>query len=121
MADSEGRETGGQGADEPAPVSDDQPTRQQEAAGDGGSEARGGQQWMPWESQGEREQQPSSESSSRVSVVDEQPPRPAPPDGASEDEYKWHSLPRLSVGPARRRRVHRHVQVVRPLARAAPG
>jgi phospholipid/cholesterol/gamma-HCH transport system ATP-binding protein len=30
-------------------------------------------------------------SESRVSVVDEQPPRPAPPRGASEDEYKWHS------------------------------
>ena len=28
---------------------------------------------------------------SRVSVVDEQPPRPAPPAGASEDEYKWHT------------------------------
>ncbi len=28
---------------------------------------------------------------SRVSVVDEQPPRPAPPQGASEDEYRWHT------------------------------
>ncbi|MFZ0386541.1 MAG: hypothetical protein WAL22_12795 [Solirubrobacteraceae bacterium] len=28
---------------------------------------------------------------SRVSVVDEAPPRPAPPDGASDDEYQWHS------------------------------
>jgi phospholipid/cholesterol/gamma-HCH transport system ATP-binding protein len=33
----------------------------------------------------------AEESSSRVSVVDEQPPRPAPPDGASEDEYQWHT------------------------------
>jgi phospholipid/cholesterol/gamma-HCH transport system ATP-binding protein len=32
-----------------------------------------------------------AESGSRVSVVDEQPPRPAPPDGASEEEYKWHT------------------------------
>jgi phospholipid/cholesterol/gamma-HCH transport system ATP-binding protein len=32
-----------------------------------------------------------SESGSRVSVVDEAPPRPAPPDGASADEYQWHS------------------------------
>jgi phospholipid/cholesterol/gamma-HCH transport system ATP-binding protein len=32
-------------------------------------------------------QQPSS----RVSVVDEQPPRPGPPPGAQEDEYRWHS------------------------------
>ena len=28
---------------------------------------------------------------SRVSVVDEPPPRPAPPDGAAADEYKWHT------------------------------
>ncbi len=26
-----------------------------------------------------------------MSVVDEQPHRPAPPSGASEDEYKWHT------------------------------
>jgi phospholipid/cholesterol/gamma-HCH transport system ATP-binding protein len=31
------------------------------------------------------------ESGSRVSVVDEQAPRPGPPPGASEDEYKWHT------------------------------
>jgi phospholipid/cholesterol/gamma-HCH transport system ATP-binding protein len=30
-------------------------------------------------------------SQSRVSVVDEQPPRPAPPEGASEEDYRWHS------------------------------
>ena len=29
--------------------------------------------------------------SSRVSVVDEAPPRPAPPDGVDDDEYKWHT------------------------------
>jgi phospholipid/cholesterol/gamma-HCH transport system ATP-binding protein len=45
---------------------------------------------MPWESS-TREQSAASESASRVSVVDEQPPRPAPPAGASEEEYKWHS------------------------------
>jgi phospholipid/cholesterol/gamma-HCH transport system ATP-binding protein len=28
---------------------------------------------------------------SRVSVIDEQPPRPAPPAGASEEEYRWHT------------------------------
>jgi phospholipid/cholesterol/gamma-HCH transport system ATP-binding protein len=33
----------------------------------------------------------AEESPSRVSVVDEQPPRPAPPPGASEEEYKWHT------------------------------
>jgi phospholipid/cholesterol/gamma-HCH transport system ATP-binding protein len=31
------------------------------------------------------------ESSSRVSVVDESPPRPEPPSGVSDDEYKWHT------------------------------
>jgi phospholipid/cholesterol/gamma-HCH transport system ATP-binding protein len=47
---------------------------------------------MPWEQlAGQRERSDRAESGSRVSVVDEQPPRPAPPDGASEDEYKWHS------------------------------
>ncbi|WP_249010256.1 ABC transporter ATP-binding protein [Conexibacter sp. DBS9H8] len=30
-------------------------------------------------------------SSSRVSVVDEQGPRPEPPAGATEEEYKWHT------------------------------
>jgi phospholipid/cholesterol/gamma-HCH transport system ATP-binding protein len=32
-----------------------------------------------------------AQAASRVSVVDEQPPRPAPPDGASEEEYRWHT------------------------------
>jgi phospholipid/cholesterol/gamma-HCH transport system ATP-binding protein len=41
--------------------------------------------------QGQISHPAQGESSSRVSVVDEQPPRPAPPDGASEDEYKWHT------------------------------
>jgi phospholipid/cholesterol/gamma-HCH transport system ATP-binding protein len=33
----------------------------------------------------------AEESGSRVSVVDEQPPRPSPPDGASDEEYRWHT------------------------------
>jgi len=44
---------------------------------------------MPWESAGHSDQ--PAESRSRVSVVDEQPPRPAPPPGASEEDYKWHT------------------------------
>ena len=40
---------------------------------------------------GTREQPAAAQSASRVSVVDEQPPRPAPPDGASEEEYRWHT------------------------------
>ncbi len=42
---------------------------------------------MPWDSEGRS----GSESSSRVSVIDEQQPRPAPPEGSSEEDYKWHS------------------------------
>jgi phospholipid/cholesterol/gamma-HCH transport system ATP-binding protein len=34
---------------------------------------------------------PTAESSSRVSVVDEPTSRPAPPSGASDEEYKWHT------------------------------
>ncbi len=34
---------------------------------------------------------PGRSSGSRVSVIDELPPRPSPPDGADEDEYRWHS------------------------------
>jgi phospholipid/cholesterol/gamma-HCH transport system ATP-binding protein len=68
-----------------------------------GSDRGQSQQQMPWESAPTREQeQPSSsqeqpspsqeqQGSSRVSVVDEAPPRPAPPPGSSEDEYKWHT------------------------------
>jgi phospholipid/cholesterol/gamma-HCH transport system ATP-binding protein len=37
------------------------------------------------------QQAPDSEETSRVSVVDEQPPRPAPPPGADEEEYQWHT------------------------------
>jgi phospholipid/cholesterol/gamma-HCH transport system ATP-binding protein len=51
-----------------------------EAAAVAGAQARG-------ESPGDG----SGEGGSRVSVVDEQAPRPAPPHGASEDEYKWHT------------------------------
>jgi phospholipid/cholesterol/gamma-HCH transport system ATP-binding protein len=80
-----------------------------EAAGDGAQTEAGGDgaqtesgEWTPPE---ERSSQPIDEqptvqteppaqrevqSGSRVSVVDE-PPRPAPPDGATEDEYKWHT------------------------------
>jgi phospholipid/cholesterol/gamma-HCH transport system ATP-binding protein len=37
------------------------------------------------------EAQTEERSQSRVSVVDEQPPRPAPPEGASEEEYRFHT------------------------------
>ncbi|HEY2159809.1 MAG TPA: ATP-binding cassette domain-containing protein [Solirubrobacteraceae bacterium] len=97
MAEFFGRKPGDQGSDEPAPVTGEpdpradqpaaeQPTQAPERSGDGGA-----QQWMPWETKGRRERPTSEQSSSRVSVVDEQPPRPAPPQGASEEDYKWHS------------------------------
>jgi phospholipid/cholesterol/gamma-HCH transport system ATP-binding protein len=34
---------------------------------------------------------PAATSGSRVSVVDEQPPRPSPPSGASDEEYRFHT------------------------------
>src|SRR5438270_7865535 len=94
-----------EGSDRPAPMdrdggTEEQPTEVQQTDDRGGQQTddRGGQetddrsgQAMPWDSQGGERRQPSSESSSRVSVVDEQPPRPAPPEGSSDDEYKWHS------------------------------
>jgi phospholipid/cholesterol/gamma-HCH transport system ATP-binding protein len=40
---------------------------------------------------GAREREADDESGSRVSVVDEQPERPAPPQGADEEDYKYHT------------------------------
>jgi phospholipid/cholesterol/gamma-HCH transport system ATP-binding protein len=65
------------------------------AAPDGG-EIEDTPEWPAEESaqdaeRSEGQAQSESESSSRVSVVDESPPRPEPPDGASDDEYKWHT------------------------------
>jgi phospholipid/cholesterol/gamma-HCH transport system ATP-binding protein len=58
------------------------------------------QRWAPPEQEpappepraaAEPEAHTAEQPSSRVSVIDEQPPRPAPPDGASDEEYKWHT------------------------------
>jgi phospholipid/cholesterol/gamma-HCH transport system ATP-binding protein len=69
----------GQAGDVPAPIASEQQADLSQAGPQSGdqraSEPEAGEQ----------------RSESRVSVVDEQPPRPAPPRGASEDEYKWHS------------------------------
>jgi phospholipid/cholesterol/gamma-HCH transport system ATP-binding protein len=43
------------------------------------------------EADGGRERETEDESGSRVSVVDEQPERPAPPQGADEEDYKYHT------------------------------
>jgi len=40
---------------------------------------------------GARERESDDEPGSRVSVVDEQPERPAPPQGADEEDYKYHT------------------------------
>ncbi len=69
----------GQAGDEPAPIVSEQQADLSQA----GPQSR---------DQGASEPEAGDHrSESRVSVVDEQPPRPAPPRGASEDEYKWHS------------------------------
>jgi len=76
------------GGDQPAPM----PGSGREDRGhDGGGEEpeaprRGG---MPWESRSEHGRPAASPS--RVSVVDEPAARPAPPEGSSEDEYRWHT------------------------------
>jgi phospholipid/cholesterol/gamma-HCH transport system ATP-binding protein len=83
--------------EEPAPVVGEQPTRQAVHS-------------APWEqSPGE----PRSES--RVSVVDEQPPRPAPPKGASEDEYQWHTY---KVWPSGRPDAVEFIDVYKAFGRA---
>jgi phospholipid/cholesterol/gamma-HCH transport system ATP-binding protein len=55
------------------------------------------------------------ESRSRVSVVDEQPPRPAAPPGASEEEYKWHTY---TVYPSGRPDAIEFVDVYKAFGRA---
>ena len=40
---------------------------------------------------GEAGENEAAGSGSRVSVVDEQPPRPEAPSGSSDEEYKWHT------------------------------
>ncbi len=82
----------------------DQTPAGESAAEPGSSEAPGGEVTSTAPHDGEPEQTPRWERSadgqddadggrggSRVSVIDEAPPRPAPPDGVSDDEYKWHS------------------------------
>ena len=73
-------------ADEPAPIaSQEQPEHERAEA------------WEPEESD-EAERAGESQPTSRVSVIDEQPQRPAPPKGASEEEYKWHTYKHYPSG-----------------------
>ncbi|MEA2161384.1 MAG: phospholipid/cholesterol/gamma-HCH transport system ATP-binding protein [Solirubrobacteraceae bacterium] len=72
---------GGQ-ASQAQPATDAQATAETQARGAAGGEGNDSEAGTGSGSQ---------ESGSRVSVVDEQPPRPAPPDGADEEEYRWHT------------------------------
>jgi phospholipid/cholesterol/gamma-HCH transport system ATP-binding protein len=70
---------------------------------------------MPWERDETAAQESRDESGSRVSVVDEQPPRPAPPDGASEEEYRWHTY---TVYPSGRPDAVEFIDVYKAFGRA---
>jgi phospholipid/cholesterol/gamma-HCH transport system ATP-binding protein len=81
-------------------MTEDESRSEQETTDQGrGSQAEGGDgrgddhgQRMPWETRGRQPRQGSEGGlSSRVSVVDEEQPRPAPPPGADEEDYKWHT------------------------------
>ena len=91
-----------------------------ESDGRGGRDAPhggGGGRDFPWEQRGGNRQEASSEeSSSRVSVVDEQS-RPAPPPGASEEDYKWHSY---RVYPSGRPDAVEFIDVYKRFGRSAP-
>jgi phospholipid/cholesterol/gamma-HCH transport system ATP-binding protein len=92
--DNDPRDVGGQNEEHSAAargaeidLSPEERQSQVKSAGRVGAESGGIQELPPAparETQGEA-------SSSRVSVVDESPPRPEPPDGATDDEYKWHT------------------------------
>jgi phospholipid/cholesterol/gamma-HCH transport system ATP-binding protein len=83
----------------------DQPAAESQASGDdaggGASDSPREEPVKPWESTAPAqtaEQREKAEGMSRVSVVDEQPPRPSPPEGASEEEYKWHTYKHYPSG-----------------------
>jgi phospholipid/cholesterol/gamma-HCH transport system ATP-binding protein len=50
------------------------------------------------ESEQRSEARAEGQPTSRVSVIDEQPTRPPPPEGASEEEYKWHTYKHYPSG-----------------------
>jgi phospholipid/cholesterol/gamma-HCH transport system ATP-binding protein len=72
--------------DQPAPI----PTQEQ-------PEHERAEAWEPQQTEetgAEAEEEPTS----RVSVIDEQPQRPPPPEGASEEDYKWHTYKHYPSG-----------------------
>ncbi len=98
---SSGASTGGSDSGVPAPphLGDDSPLPLPlPSDGPGSSDTREavepeapGEQATTSKPASDHRRRDASGSASRVSVVDEQPHRPAPPSGASEDEYKWHT------------------------------
>jgi phospholipid/cholesterol/gamma-HCH transport system ATP-binding protein len=65
--------------------------RARAAGEEGGGEGDEGSDFGWEEPTREREPAGAQASASRVSVVDEPHARPAPPEGADEEEYKWHT------------------------------
>ena len=77
-----------------------QPERASQSEGEGGEREAQPSDQRGRQDEGETEEEAESDerSESRVSVVDEQQSRPAPPPGASEEEYKWHTYTQYPSG-----------------------
>ena len=98
------------GGDQPTSSGNDQPTSDSESASAGAPppvarsdrpadvEADRAVELPPIPERTEAQKATAAEMPSRVSVVDEQPPRPAPPAGASEEDYRWHSYKHYPSG-----------------------
>jgi phospholipid/cholesterol/gamma-HCH transport system ATP-binding protein len=86
-------------SDEPAPIEPAGPQSQGGESETEESEQAAGADPAPDEGRGSEQQTESEQrSTSRVSVIDEQPMRPPPPPGASEEEYKWHTYKNYPSG-----------------------
>jgi phospholipid/cholesterol/gamma-HCH transport system ATP-binding protein len=57
---------------------------------------------------------PRTASTTRLAIVDEQPPRPPPPEGATEDDYRWHSY---TVYPSGRQDAVQFVDIYKSFGR----
>jgi len=98
------------GGDQPTSSGNDQPTSDSESASADAAplvarsdrpadvEADRAVELPPIPERTEAQKATAAEMPSRVSVVDEQPPRPAPPAGASEEDYRWHSYKHYPSG-----------------------
>ncbi len=91
-------------SDSPAPLTPEPPTQSQRLPREE-IEWEQPTQGLPEPEHGERTEMGTfqaetrmAQPQSRVSVVAEEPPRPAPPDGASEEEYKWHTYKHYPSG-----------------------